>query len=144
MGMNSILNCYFSRNVWIYKCLKLDPSFEYRQTQPPSLTGKQECDTAHAHTAITAESDCFPGAASSINCHLFSFVMIMLQCGRQTTTPHSAACQHSFATILLEWLSFHRPMVYKSFNLYGDAKGHIGWMQFVQTSVNSWACTWTM
>ncbi len=37
---------------------KLDPIFEYRQTQPPFLTVKQECNIAHAHTTII-ESDCF-------------------------------------------------------------------------------------
>ncbi len=51
---------------------KLDTIFEYHQTWAPSLTVKQECDTAHAHTSII-RSDYFPNAAPSINCRLFSF-----------------------------------------------------------------------
>jgi hypothetical protein len=37
---------------------KLDPIFEYHQTQPPFLTVKQKCNIAYAHTTII-ESDCF-------------------------------------------------------------------------------------
>ncbi len=102
IGMSSILNCSLSKDVWIYKCLKSWTRFWI----PSNLAASIFYSQTRLWYSPCLHSNCCEWLLL-LGIPTYQLLPFFL-CDNPvvlwttTTTLHSCACQHSFATILLE------------------------------------------